>query len=59
MDPSGVETVLHTFTGLADGGNSLSVLNFAGGNFFGTTSIGGANYGGVVFKIEDVAGDAP
>ncbi|MGA2369427.1 MAG: choice-of-anchor tandem repeat GloVer-containing protein [Candidatus Korobacteraceae bacterium] len=44
-------TVLHDFTGGADGGNPESALAVdAGGNLYGTASIGGAGYG-LVFKL--------
>ncbi len=60
LSPSGEETVLHAFTGGADGGYSFSNLTLdAGGNLYGTASEGGsfdgadcAQFGcGVVFKI--------
>jgi len=55
VSPAGKETVLHTFTGGADGGfpyyGSL-VLDPATG-LYGTTSFGGAyNYFGTVFKVD-------
>ena len=44
-------TLLHDFTGGADGGNpESSPLVDAAGNLYGTTSIGGVGYG-VVFKL--------
>ncbi|MGA2369791.1 MAG: choice-of-anchor tandem repeat GloVer-containing protein [Candidatus Korobacteraceae bacterium] len=44
-------TVLHTFTGAADGGVPLSGLTMdAGGNLYGTSSHGAAGYG-EVFKL--------
>lgn len=51
LDPSGNETLLHAFTGGADGGSSFSgLLRDAAGNFYGTTyfSVTG---GGTVFKL--------
>ena len=50
--PGGRETVLHSFTGGADGGNSYAglVRDWAG-NLYGTTSRGGSGYG-VVFKLD-------
>jgi uncharacterized repeat protein (TIGR03803 family) len=51
LDPSGNETVLHTFTGHADGGLPDAGLIFdSAGNLYGTTE-GGGSGGGVVFKI--------
>ena len=45
-------TVLHNFTGGSDGAYPFSTLVFDGdGNLYGTTSYGGANDDGVVFKI--------
>ncbi|MGC2111634.1 MAG: choice-of-anchor tandem repeat GloVer-containing protein [Candidatus Korobacteraceae bacterium] len=44
-------TVLHTFTGNGDGGVPFAGLTIdQAGNFYGTTSIGGAGYG-TVFKL--------
>jgi hypothetical protein len=52
LDPSGQETVLHSFTGGADGGNSYaSVILGSAGNLYGTTEVGGENVGGVVFEL--------
>jgi len=53
LDPSGKETMLHTFTGGSDG-----ALPYAGlvrdttGNLYGTTYAGGASGWGVVFKLD-------
>ena len=45
-------SVLHNFTGSADGGGPLNGLMFgAGGNMYGTTSSGGAYNNGTVFRI--------
>jgi len=60
VDKTGNETVLHSFTGGADGGNPFAgLLRDSAGNLYGTTQIGGAGdceYGcGVVFKL-DTAG---
>jgi uncharacterized repeat protein (TIGR03803 family) len=54
VDPSGNETVLHSFTGGADGGQpEAGVLLDAAGNLYGTTSAGGGTKGaGVVFKVD-------
>jgi len=51
VDGGGHETVLYTFTGLADGGNPSGVIRDSAGNLYGTTSNGGA-MGGVVFKLD-------
>ena len=59
LDTSGHETVLHSFTGGADGGYPLASVVLDAGTLYGTTSGGGATPGpggpGVVFKI-DTAG---
>jgi uncharacterized repeat protein (TIGR03803 family) len=58
LDPTGKRTVLHTFTGGADGAHPLGDLILDGtGNLYGTTSLGGMTSGratndGVVFKID-------
>lgn len=55
---TGIETVLYTFTGLADGANpQAGVILDSSGNLYGTTAFGGktttAGAGfGVVFKID-------
>jgi uncharacterized repeat protein (TIGR03803 family) len=61
LDPTGTETVLHSFTGGADGAypsEGLGLIQDAGGNLYGTTSNGGAtstcdppNGCGVVFRL--------
>ena len=52
VDPSGNETVLHTFMGGTDGsGPAASLIMDQQGNLYGTTVYGG-NYGwGTVFKV--------
>src|ERR1039457_6417121 len=53
LDPAGNETVLHSFTGGADGGFPIAgVIRDSAGNFYGTTDDGGgpAN-AGVVYKL--------
>jgi uncharacterized repeat protein (TIGR03803 family) len=56
VDTTGKETVLHTFTGGADGGVPDAGLSDAAGNLYGTTLFGG-DFGncrsgrGVVFKL--------
>jgi uncharacterized repeat protein (TIGR03803 family) len=62
LDPSGTETVLHTFSGGTDGANPYAgLIRDAAGNLYGTTSFGGNTssscpYGstgcGVVFKLD-------
>jgi len=52
LSPTGTETVLHSFTGAADGGYpEASLIRDAAGNLYGTTQFGGANDQGVVFKL--------
>jgi uncharacterized repeat protein (TIGR03803 family) len=52
VDTTGVETVLHTFTGGADGGYPRAgVIRDAAGNLYGTTCDGGKANSGVVFKL--------
>ena len=49
---AGTLTTLHGFTGGADGGYPLGgVIQGIDGNFYGTTSQGGANRTGTVFQI--------
>jgi uncharacterized repeat protein (TIGR03803 family) len=53
IDPSGNETVLHSFTGGADGGNPYAGVIFGpAGKLYGTTAFGGQTNAGVVFEIE-------
>jgi len=53
LDKDGTETVLHSFTGGADGANPYGgLIRDAAGNLYGTTDIGGAPINsGTVFKI--------
>ncbi len=52
ITPDGTLTTLHGFTGGADGGYPLGgVIQGSDGNFYGTTSQGGANNTGTVFQI--------
>jgi uncharacterized repeat protein (TIGR03803 family) len=56
LDSKGNLTVLHTFTGGADGGSPNTGLALdAAGNLYGTTADGGTSRKGVVFKL-DTAG---
>ena len=53
VDPTGHETVLHSFTGGTDGGNPyVGVIRDWNGNLYGTADIGGASNAGVVFEIK-------
>jgi uncharacterized repeat protein (TIGR03803 family) len=52
ITPTGVETVLYTFTGGNDGGNPTpGLIQGADGNFYGTTELGGTSNNGTVFKF--------
>jgi hypothetical protein len=52
LDPAGNETVLHTFTGGADGAFPGALTLDASGTLYGTAAGGGFDQGyGVVFKI--------
>ncbi len=55
LTPSGQESILHSFTGGADGGGPTGITLDAAGNLYGTTYGGNAGRG-VVFKL-DTAGD--
>ena len=54
MTPGGVVTILYSFT-LAQFGNGFNptagLINGGDGNYYGTTTDGGANFRGVVFKM--------
>ncbi len=53
LDANGKETVLHTFSGGADGaGPSSGVIRDAAGNLFGTTQSGGRSNSGTVFQVD-------
>jgi len=51
VDPTGAETVLHTFTGPDGKDPQGSVVLDPSGNLYGTTYAGGAYGGGVIFEI--------
>jgi uncharacterized repeat protein (TIGR03803 family) len=52
LSQSGQQTILHNFTGGADGSTPEgSLILNAAGNLFGTTMAGGASNAGTVFKI--------
>ena len=52
LNTSGNETVLHSFTGGADGGYPFAgVIEDSSGNIYGTTFYGGTANAGVVFKV--------
>lgn len=52
ISPGGTIATLYSFTGGADGQNPLArLLKGNDGNFYGTTSFGGSNNFGTVFKI--------
>jgi uncharacterized repeat protein (TIGR03803 family) len=52
LSPSGVEKVLHSFTGGSDGANPQGQLVMdKSGNFYGTTNAGGVSNAGTVFMV--------
>jgi uncharacterized repeat protein (TIGR03803 family) len=52
LTPAGTLTVLHDFAGGTDGAAPLAgVIQAADGNFYGTTSQGGASNAGTVFQL--------
>ena len=56
VDPSGTETVLHSFAGGQDGYLPYAgVIADANGNLYGTTAGGGNYSGGIIYKL-DAAG---
>jgi uncharacterized repeat protein (TIGR03803 family) len=53
LDPTGKETVLHRFTGGADGAlPHAGLVRDQAGNLYGTTTLGGDSNSGVVFKLD-------
>jgi len=52
ITPAGTLTLLHSFTGVADGADpEAGLVQGSDGNFYGTTATNGANDHGTVFKI--------
>jgi uncharacterized repeat protein (TIGR03803 family) len=52
ITPSGQETVLYSFQGGTDGGHpASSLIQDSEGNLYGTTSEGGSNNAGTVFRL--------
>jgi len=53
ISPTGVETILHTFTGLNGDGNGPlgQLVRDTKGNLFGVTEWGGANSEGIVYEL--------
>src|SRR5260370_8898002 len=52
LEPDGTFTVLHDFTGDADGANSYApLIQASDGNFYGTTSEGGPCGLGTIFRL--------
>jgi uncharacterized repeat protein (TIGR03803 family) len=58
LTKSGKETVLHTFTGGADGSYPESGVTLDKRNLYGTASAGGTNGKGVVFEIKNASESA-
>jgi len=52
IDTHDNQTVLHSFTGGADGSSPNGLIRDWAGNLYGTTSFGGASGAGVVFKLD-------
>jgi uncharacterized repeat protein (TIGR03803 family) len=60
MTPGGVLTLVYTFTGGSDGAHPNSALvQGTDGNFYGTTSSGGAYGNGAIFRLSLVSPPAP
>jgi uncharacterized repeat protein (TIGR03803 family) len=53
LDATGKETLLHSFTGGADGSNPIAgLIRDSAGNLYGATSLGGHFKVGTVFKLD-------
>ncbi len=53
VDQTGILTVLHTFSGGADGASPYAgLIRDTAGNLYGTTYLGGRRNGGTVFKLD-------
>jgi len=58
IDPAGNYTILHTFSGLGDGGIPSSTLMMdAAGNLYGETAFGGTYGFGTVFKYDTLGNE--
>jgi uncharacterized repeat protein (TIGR03803 family) len=51
ITPSGALTVLHNFTGVDGEDPTAGLVLGSDGNFYGTTQLGGSNFGGTVFRM--------
>jgi uncharacterized repeat protein (TIGR03803 family) len=51
LAPDGTETVIHAFTGGADGDTPGGLITDKRGNLYGTTVLGGAHGAGIVFEL--------
>jgi uncharacterized repeat protein (TIGR03803 family) len=52
VTPSGVFTVLHSFTGATDGSNAAGgMVQATNGKFYGATSSGGSSSAGVIYQL--------
>jgi uncharacterized repeat protein (TIGR03803 family) len=52
VDAAGRETVVHAFTGGADGGGPVGVVCNSAGHVYGAADYGGSGGAGVVFRLE-------
>jgi len=58
LDSVGNETVLHSFTGGADGGTPRAgVIRDSAGSLYGTARDGGTANAGVVFKLDSIGNE--